>query len=274
MTPKVVASRTLPRGLAPIVEQLEMEQDRLITSRDLEQIRLRTGIATPTNVLAARLRQRGWLLETSRRGVYEFAPGSHAGALSSGQVTLPLQAVLRARPELIAGLALQSAAWAFSLADRAPSRLEVAVADRSAVAGVARLLRNEARVLAFSPQLPWEHRRGVPVMVAESVLVHMASRPRDVRSWSSALEWLPDLAAELDLGRLQIELDGRAAAAATRAAYLLSGLRPDLAGFIPTHGHGKVYFGPRAPLRRHDAALQVADTVLPFDPRTLEPVAP
>lgn len=266
------APRTLPRGLAAVVEALELDQAHLVTVDMLEQIRLRMGVATPAKVLAARLRERGWLLKTPRRGVYEFAPGAQAGALSRGDATLPLQAVLRARPDLRAGLTLQSAAWALDAADRAPTRLEIAAATPAAAHSLARVLDDRARVTVFSPQLPWESHRGVPVLSADSVLVHMATHPRDVRSWSSALEWLPDLAADAAADRLTAELAGRPAAVATRLAYLLSGLRPDLTEQIaPQRPTGKVYFGSRGPLRRHDARHQVADTLLPFDPRTLAP---
>jgi len=273
--PTPTTPRTLPRGLAAIVSELELDQRVLVTVADLEAIRLRAGVATPAKALAARLRARGWLLPTHHRGVYEFVPGAHAGALSSGQVTLPLQSVLRARPELRAGLALQSAAWAMNLADRAPARLEVAAPDTAVAERMKRLLGEDARILAFAPRLPWQQRREVPTMAAESVLVHMAARPRDVRSWSSALEWLPDLAAELATDRLRDELIRRPAAVCTRTAYLLSGLRPDLAREVAEPGHGGVHFGSRktAP-QRHDAHLQVTDSLLPFDPRALASVAP
>ena len=267
-------ARTLSRGLAGIVEALEMEQAHLVTAAMLEQIRQRVGVATPGKVLAARLRERGWLLATARRGVYEFAPGSHAGALSRGDVTLPLQAVLRARPGLAVGLALQSAAWALGAADRAPTRLEIAAPDATVARSLSNSLGDLARAVVFAPQLPWEHRRGVPVMSGDSVLVHMAAHPAHVRSWSSAVEWLPDLAADGSGDGLLAELAGRPPSVAARLAYLLSGLRPDLAKAVNPPTHGKVYFGPRRSLLRHDSQHQVADTLLPFDPRTLEQVAP
>jgi len=252
-----------------------MDQPVLVTTADLESIRLRAGVATPTKQVALRLRERGWLLPTAHRGVYEFAPGAHAGALSSGQVTLPLQAVLHARPELRAFLTLQSAAWAMGLADRAPARLEVAAPNLATTERLNRLLRKDARVLTFEPKLPSPPHRGVPTMAPESVLVHMAARPRDVRSWSSALEWLPDLAAELTEDQLRVELGGRPATVSTRASYLLDGLRPDLALQIAPLGHGSVHFGSRkGASRRHDSRLHVTDSLLPFDPRTLSSVAP
>lgn len=277
MTPTAVAGstgRTLPAGLATIVEALELDQVRLVTTHTLEDLRRRSGIATPARIIASRLRERGWLLATARRGVYEFAPGAHAGAVSRGDQTLALQAVLVASPDWSLGLTMQSAAWALGLADRAPSRLEVAVPDREVARGVAGILGDEARVLTFAPLLPMEHRRGVPVMSADSVVVHMATHPAAVRSWQSALEWLPDLAAEVTADRVEEELTDRPRAVAVRAAYLLSGLRPDISAQVAPAPAGKVWFGPRDPLIRHDSKLLVADTVLPFDPRTLPPVTP
>lgn len=44
-------------------------------------------------------------------------------------------------------------------------------------------------------------------MSVDSVLVHMAARPTAVRSWSSAGEWLPDLAAEASPERVELEQD-------------------------------------------------------------------
>ena len=116
-----VPARTLPRGLAPIVEALELDQVDLVTVGMIDEIRLRAGLSTPASELATRLRARGWLLATPQRGVYEFAPGSHAGPLSRGSLTLPLQAALRAHPRADVGLTFQFAAWALGVADRAPS---------------------------------------------------------------------------------------------------------------------------------------------------------
>lgn len=267
------AARTLPRGLAPIVEALELDQVTLVTIDLIDEIRLRAGLATPASVLATRLRARGWLLATSQRGVYEFAPGSHAGPVSRGSLTLPLQAALRAHPRADVGLTFQSAAWALGLADRAPSRLEVAAPNAKTASRLSRVLGDGARVLVFTPHLPWEIRHGVPVLSAESLLVHMAAQPRHVRSWASAVEWLPDVAADASPARIVIEMAERPSSVATRLSYLLSGLRPDIAAVVAPPIRGKVYFGPRGRLLRHDATRQIADTLLPFDPRTLPAVA-
>ena len=268
------AARTLPRGLAPIVEALELDQVNLVTIGLIQEIRLRAGLATPANVLASRLRAHGWLLATPQRGVYEFAPGSHAGPLSRGTLTLPLQAALRAHPRPDVGLTFQSAAWALGMADRAPSRLEVTAPNAKTASRLSRVLGEGARVLVFTPHLPWETRYGVPVLSADSLLVHTAAQPRHVRSWASALEWLPDIAADASPARTVIEVADRPASVATRLSYLLSGLRPDIAAAVAPPIRGKVYFGPRGRLLRHDATRQIADTLLPFDPRTLAAVMP
>lgn len=265
-------ARTLPRGLAPIVAALELDQVGLVTIGLIEEIRLKAGLATPANVLASRLRAHGWLLATPQRGVYEFAPGSHAGALSRGSLTLPLQAVLLAHPNPDVGLTFQSAAWALGLADRAPSRLEVTAPNAKIASRLSRVLGDRARLVVFTPRLQWETRHGVPVLSADSLLAHMAARPGDVRSWTSALEWLPDVAANASPARIVIEVADRPVSVATRLSYLLSGLRPDIADAVAAPPRGKVYFGPRGRLLRHDATRQIADTLLPFDPRKLPAV--
>lgn len=267
------AARTLPRGLAPIVEALELDEVSLVTIGLIDEIRLRAGLATPANVLAARLRARGWLLATPQRGVYEFAPGSHAGPLSRGTLTLPLQAALRAHPRPDVGLTFQSAAWALGFADRAPSRLEVAAPNAKTASRLSRVLGEGARVLVFTPHLPWETRHGVAVLSADSILVHMSAHPSHLRSWASTMEWLPDVAANASPASAVIEVTGRPASVATRLSYLMSGLRPDIAELVAPPPRGKVYFGPRGRLLRHDATRQIADTLLPFDPRTLPAVA-
>jgi hypothetical protein len=60
--------------------------------------------------------------------------------------------------------------------------------------------------------------------------------------------------------------------ATARLGYLLQGLRPDIVEQIAGPST-KTWFGPRRTVIRHDSRWQVADTLLPFDPRTLETAA-
>ena len=256
-------TRSIPPSLAPVVEQLELEDARLVTTGHLADILDKAGVATQPRTVATRLRDRGWLLATGQRGVWEFAPGSLAGAHSRSGPTRLLQAVLAQR-DVTCALTFQAAAWAMGDADRVPSRLEVA----AATSADAHLLPGGLDVSVFAPRLDPMTAKGVPVLRPASVLVHMAAAPNRVRSWSSAAEWLPELAADAAPGDVLAELDGRPATVSARLGYLLQGLRPDIAQRIDPPAT-KTWFGPRGRLVRHDNHWQIADTILPFDPRTL-----
>ncbi|HET8929713.1 MAG TPA: hypothetical protein VFN21_03545, partial [Acidimicrobiales bacterium] len=75
-------TRTIPPSLAPVIAGLELEGADLVTTAQLDAIVKGAGIGTATRTVAARLRERGWLLASGRRGVWEFAPGAAAGAVS------------------------------------------------------------------------------------------------------------------------------------------------------------------------------------------------
>jgi hypothetical protein len=67
-------TRTIPHSLAPVLEQLELYQADLVTTARLDELVRTAGIRTATRTVATRLRERGWLLPTGQRGVWEFAP--------------------------------------------------------------------------------------------------------------------------------------------------------------------------------------------------------
>jgi predicted transcriptional regulator of viral defense system len=260
-------TRSIPPSLGPVLAELELAGADLVTSAQLGEILRAAGVRTETHIVAARLRELGWLLPTGQRGVWEFAPAAVAGPYSRGGHTRLLRSVL-ARAEVACGLTFQAAAWAHGLADRAPSRVEVAAATERD----ARRLPGALDVSVFAPRLGYDTAKGVPTLRPASVLAHMATSPSHVRSWTSALEWLPDVAAETTADDVLAELRDRHATVAARLGYLLQGLRPDLAAQI-TGPSTKTWFGPRSRVIRHDSRWQVADTLLPFDPRNLEAVA-
>lgn len=99
------------------------------------------------------------------------------------------------------------------------------------------------------------------------MLVHLAYRSSDVRSWAVMLEALPDLIAPED--EIARELHGRPHATRVRLAYLTQSVAPTLAGALGITPAGNVWFGPLDPILRHDAAWNVADTILPFAPEGL-----
>ena len=259
-------TRSVPFALAPVIEALEFEEAFLVTTDRLDELRLEAGIKSSTAMVAKRLRDRGWLLETPQRGVWEFAPGSHAGPISRGQPFTDVLAVLEANPELQAGISLSSALWAHGLLDRSPDKPEVAIpVGREAPAP----LKRAARTVNFDWVLPLVTKKGAPVHALETILVHLAARPTAVRSWSAVLEALPDVVAEVAHADVRKEVSGRPAAVATRLAYLVHGLSPDLAVAVKPQDHGKVWFGPRGPLKRHNSEFNIADTVLPVNPAIL-----
>jgi hypothetical protein len=252
--------------MALVLEQLELDDVRFLTMDKLEELLRQAGVRTAARTVAHRLRERGWLLPTATPGVWEFAPAALAGPYSRSGPTRSLEAAL-ARREVRCGLTFQAAAWSLGLADRVPSRLEVAAATRHDAA----LLPPDLNVSIFQPHLPTQTAKGVPVLQPESVLVHMAAAPSRVRSWGSALEWLPDLAAECAQAAVLAEVRGRPATVLARTGYLLQSLRPDIARELAP-ANTKTWFGPRRSLLRHDNRWQIADTILPFDPRTLTAV--
>jgi len=87
-------TRTIPHSLAPVLEQLELYQADLVTTARLDELVRTAGIRTATRTVATRLRERGWLLPTGQRGVWEFAPAAVAGAYSRGGHTRLLRSVL------------------------------------------------------------------------------------------------------------------------------------------------------------------------------------
>lgn len=266
-------TRTIPASLSPILAELELESARLVTSGELADLVRRSGVRTEARVVADRLRRLGWLLPTATAGVWEFAPGSHAGPVGHGDQYLELRAALAARPSLDASVCLLSALAAQGLSDRGPDRLEVAV-PRSR--GVPDGLRRAARVVVFAANLAPVRPQGVPVHAPATVLVHFAARPTDVIGWGAVADALPDLIDAASPADVDLELAGRARSVRVRLAYLVQGVSPELADhLLPPKDGGrtaaKVWFGPRASLKRHSSRFAVADTLLPFDPATLQP---
>jgi hypothetical protein len=226
----------------------------------------RAGVGTEPRVVADRLRKLGWLLPTETAGVWEFAPAAHAGPIGHGDQFLELRASLANRPSLDAAVCLTSALLAHGLTDRAPDRLEVAVKKG---ASIPEGLHRATRVVVFDSNLTPERSRGVPVHLPATILVHVAARPADVRSWGTIADALPDLVDVVTPADIEAELAGRPRSVRVRLADLADRLLPADEG---GRSAPKVWFGPRGSLKRQSARFSVADTLLPFDPAGLLPV--
>jgi predicted transcriptional regulator of viral defense system len=263
-------TRTIPPTSAKILEHLELNQPKLVSTADLESLRNEVGIKTPARVIAARLRDKGWLLPTSSRGVWEFVPAAVAGPYSENDPLTPLKAALLKNPNTKCGLTFQTAAWLYGFADRVPSKLEVAVINRNTPVG----FNQKMQVSVYIPRLAYNAIREVPVLAIESIFVQLAHRPSVIKSWSGVLEWLPEVAADISEDKLLYELKDRPLATIARTGYLFQGMRLDLADTIYNNYPivNKTWFGPRGTLKNHDNHWLVADTILPFDPKKLEDV--
>jgi hypothetical protein len=264
-------TRAIPPSLSPILAALELDAPRVVSLAELTDLVNRAGVGTEPRVVAARLRRLGWLLPTETTGVWEFAPAAHAGPIGHGDPFIELRAALAARPSLDVAVCLVSALAARGLTDRAPDRLEIAIRTAHSIT---RGLRRAARVVIFGANLASEWSSGVPVNQPATVLVHLAARPTDVRGWGAIAEALPELIEKSAPADIDAELVGRARSVRVRLAYLVQGIAPDLADrLVPPDEGGrsapKVWFGPRASLKRHSSRFSVADTLLSFDPASL-----
>lgn len=262
-------TRTISRGLAPLVTEFETERPVIVTLSRIAEAAAAHHLDTPARILAARLVERGWLIPTGIAGAYEFAPGSHAGAYSSKAPALPFAAVLATRPDFPGVVTGSSAAWAHGFLDRCPPTLHLAVPSGTAVpAGLRRLTTVHRHATVLPPLLL----KGVPTQRNESLLVWLAAEPTQTTYWQTVAEWLPEAAFEADPELLERELNGRPDSVRVRLGYLLQSLRPDIAERMHPHVRHKVWFGPRGPLVRHSQHWQIADTVLPYDPAALVPL--
>lgn len=262
---RMAHSRSISPTLAPLLEELELERPKTVTLERIADLAEALDIRTPARIVAHRLAQKGWLLETQVAGVWEFAPADRAGAISDADPFLTLRALL-ARDDLPVAIALGSALWLHNVADRSPYPHEVAIPSGLRVP---RALQREYRVVRHQARLAQQEVNGLPVHRTATVLVHLAHRPSDVKSWAGVLDLLPDLLAVCEHEDIEVELAGRPHATRIRLAYLLQSLAPGLIRDLNIMPAGKVWFGPRRPLRRHDARWNVADTLLPFSPREL-----
>jgi hypothetical protein len=135
-------------------------------------------------------------------------------------------------------------------------------------------LRRAARVVIFGANLAPAWSSGIPVHQFATILVHLAARPAEVRGWGAIAEALPELLEVSAPADIDAELAGRPRSVRVRLAYLVQGIAPDLADQLVSPEEGgrsapKVWFGPRASLKRHSSRFSVADTLLPFDPASL-----
>ncbi len=259
-----MTARTIPLGLAPLVETLELEQPRVVTAAQLSRWAAQSGVAWPAEVVIRRLRERGWLLDLATKGVWEFAPASRAGALGSGDPLIELRATLARDPSAPLKVAAESAAYLLGLASRRPEP-EVFGAPE----GVRRPKALGAlRVVRWHPACEPIFRDGLPVWAPPTLLAFMGTRPSGYRDWPNVGEWLRPGAGQVTESDIERELGGRPRSAWARTAYLLHvGGNEAVAQTLLTQapaGRGPYYLGARTG-GRYVARFEVVDTLLPVN---------
>lgn len=259
-------SRTIPPSLAPILEHLELNQPETVTPADIRAILDDLERDQQPERVIHELAKRGWLIDTDRKGVWEFAEARRAGSYSKNDPFLTFRAEHQENPDLPAVVSLGSAMWLHDRADRVPDPPDLSIPSNTYVPAA---LKRNYHICRFSMKLPPVHLRDVPVQPFASILVNMAEKPAGVRDWSDALEWLPDLVKQIDTDNLKTELSDRSQAAKVRLAYLLSGLAPDLIEELDIQPGSVVRFGPREKPLRSDDKWNVVDSLLPYPPSRL-----
>jgi len=260
-------TRIISNSLAGILQELELERPLLVTKDVLSDLKNKYHVASSVEVVAARLKEKGWLLSTGIRGVWEFIPAEVAGVYSTNDPLLSFRAFHAKYPTVKCALTFQTAAWIYGDSDRAPSEVYVSVEDYRST----RLLKGHAFASFFRPSLPYHVISNVTVLARESVIVQMASKPLSVPSWASVPEWLPGFCAELSPEGVYEELANRSSFVSQRLGYLIQSMRPDIADEIYriTKPKNNAWFGERKQSLRYDKRFMVADTHLSFDPRKI-----
>lgn len=264
-TNEVVMARSLSKGLAPVVERLELDRPQIVTLRDIEKICVEEGVGTEPRVVASRLKKAGWLLPAGKRGAWEFAPAELAGPYSSCDPLLPVKVLVATSCDVLPILRGQTAAWALGLADRVPATVEVVIRGNTSAT-----LSDGVCACAYRTNLDPVHAKGVLSLAPEAIVIQMVERPSSVRSWDSASEWLPDVMAEMNEGDMLKELEGKFTATAQRTGYLLQGVRPDLAEKIRENVrvNSVARFGQGKP-KRYSARWKVVDSELSWNPEEM-----
>jgi hypothetical protein len=262
---EMTMARSLSASLAPVVEELELEQPRVVTLGQITDIVNRTleaKTAGEPRLIAYELQRRGWLGRLRTMNVWEFFPGARAGAYSAGDRLIELRAQLAIRPDMTIALAMESAAVLNRLAQRVPEQEVVWLPARAelpkALRGF-RVVRLDLPVEAISPV------DGLPVWGVEALLAGVATRPSSYRDLAGLAQWLPESSARLDYELLLACVRDANASTKQRTIYLLDlAGRPDLADDLAVRFPPSVpvWFGAARSGGRQDRRSRVVDAEL------------
>ena len=263
-------TRTISKSLSNILEELELESQTYVTIEHISELAEKYGLLTDPYVMVTRLKQSGWLLPTSQKGVWEFASASMAGPYSKNEPLKDIKVFQKSNPDIECYVCLQTAAWTLGLADRIPVKKELAFPDVPR-----RHIPDSIAAFKYHSVLEPVKEKGVLCLPPESIIVHIASKPSVIRSWEGAMEWIPDVVYEMTIDNLYLELSDKNDSIKRRTGYLLQGMYPDAAEYIYNSipkPAAKIRFGKRIPALRNDVKWMISDTALPYSPLRMEKV--
>lgn len=252
--------RDVTTKLAPLLQQLELEQPRVVTKAELQSLAAAAGVTWPAEVVVRRLRERGWLLDLETRGVWEFAPAARAGAFGSGDPLIELRATLERDPDAQVAVAAESAAYLLGQASRRPEFEVIGAPEGVRLPKALRALR----VVRWTPANDLLAKDALPVWSAATLIAFMAARPSGYRDWPNVGEWIAQAARGVTSESIGKELQGRSRAAWARAAYLVGrggchDTGAQLLALAPP-GAGPYHLGDRRVSGRYDKRYDVVDS--------------
>ncbi len=263
-------TRTISQSMSHILEELELENKTYVSSDEITVLAKKYGILTDPYKIVSRLNRSGWLLPTSHRGVWEFAPASMAGPYSRNEPLKDIRVFQKANPDIRCYICLQTAAWALGLADRIPAIKELAFEKIPR-----KRISEPIAAFRYTPVIEPRKEKNILCLVPESIIVHIASKPDIIRSWESAMEWIPDIVYETTTENILLELSDKNDSVKRRTGYLLQNMFPDASDTIYNNiskPSSKIRFGSRESAVRNDQKWMISDTVLPFSPKEMERV--
>jgi hypothetical protein len=256
-----MTTRTIPRGLAPLLELLELEQPRVVTAVQLATWAREAGSGWSADLLARRLRERGWFLDLAAKGVWEFAPASRAGAFGAGDPLIELRATLARDSSAPFVVAAESAVYLLGLAGRRPEPEVVGAPEGMRPPKALKGLR----IVRWRPAVGPVFHDGLPTWAPSTLLAFMATRPSGYHDWPNVGEWLVQAAAQTTVHDLSLELASRPRSSWARASYLLDrGGQADAARTLlhqAPAGRGPYYLGDRGHRGRYVKEFEIVDCI-------------
>lgn len=216
--PSAVATRHVPRWVAPVVADFEMFGRDVVSVKDVASaLEVPAGAVRVENAVRT-LVELGWLRPLPARGMYEFMP-ARGGPYSGGDPLVEARAVLARRPDFRLAIVGSGAAFLRGYSERAPDRYAAAIDFRQggsvALAAAYVIVKTSAERVANVPSV-----RGVPVSDAAHLLADAALWPATAGDLRDADHWLRRALADVEPTAAAADAQRMGTAAAARMSYL------------------------------------------------------